>query len=76
MLYRMWEKKPSVIILIIILLCCVEILRTRHTALRGVNIKALLLVRTADRREQDLRINLRPGFSPVCPLSVRTAIIS
>jgi len=34
------------------------------------------LVRTADRREEDLRINPRLGFSPVCPLSVRTAIIS
>ena len=70
MIYWMWEKKPSVIILIIILLYCVEVLRARHTALRGVNIKALLQVRIPDRHE-DLRSNTtipRLGFSPTCSL--------
>lgn len=71
MIYWMWEKKPSVIILIIILLYCVEILRPRHTALRGVNIKALLQARIPDRHEEDLRSNTtlpHLGFSPACSL--------
>jgi hypothetical protein len=63
-IYWMWEKKPRVIILIIILLCFVEILRARPTAtaLRGVNTKALLQARTADRPEEDFRSNTTLGF--------------